>query len=484
MKTSFMLDSKDCCFLPYFAFGLGGSVMSEVTREQYQACRHPRLDSRYGIAIFCMLLFLPLLAVALAFSIVSLFILWIIFLLWVGAEIFYHRSVDNSVLVSQYNYPRIHDLAEEVRIYLGVEKKIHIFVYEEGAFNAYMRMFRRRAIFLNSEVLESGVEDDEVRWLVGRFMGFLRVRQESGIIGRLVRMTELSGIFSLLVFPYTRAMVYTGDRLGLAAVGGNIEAAVAAMQKMLVGRSLGYSVNPVGIVEQRRQTKGSLFALFGRMSSAFPSQVSRYVDLLSFAKRYFADRFAKFEAACPGLPDEIETLSAERETSAVAAKLVAFYLGILVAVGLTGLFWVYVASELTDSTAEDETVDTIYPPTTEEALPGSMEAATDAAVDAMGDGHFIAKPVFEAAPTTDEVAAVHPSQSFAIGGTGTMECGVYANGGLHSCKAIAESPENSGFGEAAVRLADTIKLAETDGDGVSVSGGVTSIEITFTASGM
>jgi hypothetical protein len=118
-----------------------------------------------------------------------------------------------------------------------LRRQISIFVYEHGFFNAgLVRLFRRRAIFLNSEVLETGVSDNEVRWIVGRFVGYLRVQQDTGIIGLMVHIAERSGIFTLLIFPYSRAMVYTGDRLGLAAIAGDIGSAVSAMQKLLVGR--------------------------------------------------------------------------------------------------------------------------------------------------------------------------------------------------------------------------------------------------------
>jgi hypothetical protein len=383
------------------------------------------------------------------------------------------------VKVSNFNYPRIHLLSEEVRETLEVKTEIDIFVFEQKNFNSAMvRIFKRRAIFINSEILESGVEDDEVRWLIGRFVGYLRTRQDAGFIGHLVRITELSGIFTLLVFPYSRAMVYTGDRLGLAAINGNIEAATSAMQKLLVGRSLGYSVNPVGLIEQRRSTKGSLFALLARVSSPFPSTVSRYVDLLAFSKRAFPQDFANFDASCPGLPDDLDSLSAERATPEVLGKLAGLVAAIIGGVNVTIGVWLLWINILGNANAADVASEPLLeePP----ASDAEIDAADAAAEDAMAvEPRIIANPIFAAEPTPSQIAANYPIQSLSISGTGVIECGVNPDGTLHSCTAINEEPASSGFGEAAANLAYAIRLAEIDGDGLPVGGAIAQIAITF-----
>ena len=103
-------------------------------------------------------------------------------------------------------------VSPELKVKLGHPKPIHIFVYEHGSFNAYMSfLFFRRAIFLNSELLETGVSDNEVRWIVGRFIGYLRAREQAGAAGWLVRGAERLLVFNLFLLPYERAMVYTGE---------------------------------------------------------------------------------------------------------------------------------------------------------------------------------------------------------------------------------------------------------------------------------
>ena len=123
----------------------------------------------------------------------------------------------NSILVTPVNYPRIYDIAEEMKATLHYEKPVYIFVFEHGSFNAFMRkFFFRRAIFLNSEILNAGVSDDEVRWLIGRFIGYWYARRRFGLFGWLIRVAERFVVFNFFILPYERAMVYTGYRLALA----------------------------------------------------------------------------------------------------------------------------------------------------------------------------------------------------------------------------------------------------------------------------
>lgn len=373
-----------------------GASMSSISRSDIQSYEHTRLPLRYALAIVCTIAMLPIFALLAIFGIVSLLLFWFIALVWIGAEIFFAYMVDNSVLVSELNYPRIYTLAEEVRATLAVKRPISIFVYEHGSFNTLLvRMFRRRAIFMNSDVLETGVTDDEVRWLVGRFVGYLRIQQDTGFIGWLVRLTERTGIFTFFVFPYNRAMVYTGDRLGLAAIDGDIASAVSAMQKLLVGRQLGYSVNPLGIVDQRRRTKGSLFAFLARLASPFPSTTARYVDLVAFAQRRYPEAYERFAATTPGLSSDLHLLSGERTTAASIWKLIGYYcalgLGILLTIALWAAWLAGMGQFLNprptaDYAVNDHADDSMMADTVE--TPDAMANTTDAppadAFDTMG----------------------------------------------------------------------------------------------------
>src|SRR5262249_6224691 len=239
-------------------------VMSD---RLFYAYAHPLYRRRFHLALVFAIILFPLIAIGLIAGTVFLVVPLFAFLLWFGMRVTFAHLIGNTVLVSDVNYPRVNALAEELKAKLGYEKRIYIFVYEQGTFNAAMRyFFFRRAIFLNSEMLEAGVSDNEIRWIVGRFVGYLRARRQSGVLGWVIRAAQHLLIFNLFLLPYERAMVYTGDRLAVAAMDGDISSAISALQKLFVGRELGYSLNPEGIVEQQRAMKGSFFGFMARLS--------------------------------------------------------------------------------------------------------------------------------------------------------------------------------------------------------------------------
>jgi hypothetical protein len=294
-----------------------------ISDEAFYGYMYPLQNRRYYLALVLSIIIFPVIAIGLLVGTVFLIVPLIASLLWVGMRVFFAHMLGNSVLVSAENYPRILAIMEDVKARLGYAKPIYVFVYEEGSFNAYMRhLFFRRAIFLNSQLLLGGVSDREVRWLIGRFVGYMRARQQAGVLGMVIRAAQKLLIFNFFILPYERAMVYTGDRLALAEIDGDLTSAAAAMQKLLVGRELGYSINPEGLIAQHRQVRGSIFAFLARMGKSFPHTTSRYVELVLFTRAFFPERFKVFESANPGLPADLAQLGLSQQTPSGAPRIV------------------------------------------------------------------------------------------------------------------------------------------------------------------
>jgi len=283
-----------------------------LTKQEFRSFKHPLYPRRFALALFFALILFPLIGAGLIVGTVVLVVPLFALLFWMSGRVMYSTFLGHSILVSELNYARIHHIGQDLKARIGYPKNVDIFVYEQGHFNAYLYkfFFWRRAVFLNSELLEAGVTDDELRWLIGRFIGYLRARREAGFWGWTIRAAQHLLIFNFFILPYERALVYTGDRIALEVIAGDISSAVSAMQKLFVGRQLGYSVNPSGIVDQHRLVKGSLFALLARLTMAFPHMTARYVDLIGFAKKRYPEQFQRFDAANPGLPDDLERLTA------------------------------------------------------------------------------------------------------------------------------------------------------------------------------
>ena len=453
--------------------------MTPLSLDTVKACRHPRLPGRYILAIVCTVLFLPVIALIAVFGTISLILFWVLLFLWVSREAVFAYCIGNILMVSEYNYPRIANLSNEIKEVMGVNKDIHIFVYENSSFNAFASiLFFRRAIFLNSEILEHGVSDDEVRMLVGRFIGYWRVQQDLGVVGWFVRMMSRTGVLTLLILPFERAMVYTGDRLGLAAINGDISAACSLMQKLMVGRSLGYSINPLGVIEQASKIKGSIFAFLARLPMAFPHTVTRYVDLIAFAKRQFPDQYVHFEVSNPGLPGNIADLSGEKTQPESIFRLVGIAVALFIAYIVMVAYWMFLLSHMmrphyhsdidygssfASSSASDTTSSTsIYDSL---GLSYSSAAPAEAATE-------LNDPDIVIGVSDEQIAAAYPQSARDNGITGsvTIQCQITADGYMSGCFASSENPSGYGFGDAAVALAETMKISPQSKSGADVGG--------------
>lgn len=62
------------------------------------------------------------------------------------------------------------------------------------------------------------------------------------------------------------------------------------------------------------------------------------------------------------------------------------------------------------------------------------------------------------------------AQAQGIGGEATIECVVRRNGRLR-CETIEETPVNMGFGAAALRMSEYLRIAPRTRDGVPTEGG-------------
>ncbi len=270
-----------------------------MTDLEFGRCVHPREMPRLLLALlFAVPISLVIAAATLLTpmgGVVLSVIFLICFLLWFAYEIFYALLLGNWILVSEDNYPRLHDLLQEMKQRIGIANNVDIIVYEQAAFASFFQMlFARRAIFITSELVAQGVTDDELRWLIGRWVGYMRSKRRLGPLRLVVALVQQIPALNLFIFPYERATVYTGDRVGLAAVDGDISTAISTMNKLMVGREVGYSVNPAGMVRQHRRVKGSFFGFLARLMSPLPHMTARYIDLIGFAEREYPSRAEEF----------------------------------------------------------------------------------------------------------------------------------------------------------------------------------------------
>lgn len=83
-----------------------------------------------------------------------------------------------------------------------------------------------------------------------------------------------------------------------------------------------------------------------------------------------------------------------------------------------------------------------------------------------------AQPVWIAAPTGEAMVAAYPAAARLAhaGGRVVLSCAATAQGGLDECRVVSQSPEDQGFGEAALTLAPGFRMRTELADGSPAAG--------------
>jgi len=275
-------------------------MKSTITPEEFKRTIHPKENSRFLLALIVSIPVI-IIGVILTFSTFGLALLVIGFLVlstWFILNIMKTNLIANSVQVSEYNFPKILSAYFEVKEAIGYHKEIPIYIVQDGDINAFIsKFFRTKFIILNSGLVE-GIKTEEdfiqIKWIIARFIGALRAKHfRLDIFKLIIENIEKIKIFNFFILPYERAIIYTGDNIGMLLCE-DLEKVMIAFDKFMVGNQLCSKINFNGILEQSALVENSFFALLARLTSSHPHLTSRYLNLLSFAKKEFPEQYKEY----------------------------------------------------------------------------------------------------------------------------------------------------------------------------------------------
>lgn len=272
-----------------------------MTPAELKSLRHPSESSRFILTVF-VLIPLGIVVAAITIQTAGLILLAapaILLMLWITLKIVVASWMNNMIQVTDASFPETYAAIQEAKTTFGYEKSVDAYVYQEGSYNAsIMALLNTKVLLLNSELMRPENGKDEVRFIVGWFVGALASKHfRFGWLQFFIDSIEKLMVFNMLLYPYERATKLSGDRLGLHMIDGDIDTATTAMVKLIVGTDVADQVNVQSFVDQGQNYKGSFFGWVARALSNYPHLTTRVTELIAYAKEAYPDRASRFSAS-------------------------------------------------------------------------------------------------------------------------------------------------------------------------------------------
>jgi hypothetical protein len=267
---------------------------------------HPMTNSRFVVAVIAVLPIILWIAYMslnnhIFFIFVSAYTALLFLAIWIGMEFTKALLVGNAVKVGYDNFPQIATILESVKDKIGYHKDVEIYIVESGTVNMILhRFFSTKFIVIHSsfvESCESAKNYRDIEWAIARFVGYMKVKKDHyfPIVFEIMEAIKKFPLLNLLVLPYERCIIYSGDRIGLALCG-EVEAAITGMSKLLIGKALYGKVSSDTFIFQSRIVTSSFFAGVARFFSSYPHMTDRYLNIMAFVKETVPEHYLEFVA--------------------------------------------------------------------------------------------------------------------------------------------------------------------------------------------
>jgi Zn-dependent protease with chaperone function len=266
-----------------------------ITTPSIEPLRHPSEPSRLALALAAVAVALGILIlIAVGASnagVLGYLVGLVLFLgvsIWFGQQLLRARLLGRSVRVGTDTLPELQQLLDEVRSTLAYSKRIDVYVVDKGPAPIAMSSYLGTRIV----VIEGGLVADmltpegraQLTFLLGRSIGALCAKHARlNVVVALLGSVDALKYVSPFLRPWYRATVYSGDQIGMACCS-NLEAALRATRRLLVGKELADDLPPGNILPQACLVQRKLLPRLIQLFATEPHVTNRYANLICFAR--------------------------------------------------------------------------------------------------------------------------------------------------------------------------------------------------------
>ena len=205
---------------------------------------------------------------------------------WCWALAYRAHLLGRAAQVTPDTFPVLSAAISEVRQQLGYLRPADVFVSATARRALLTSTFGPHVLVIRGDLaadLSKPGNRAQLDFTLATFFGRLKARSLAWPPARVaIDVLRLSCVLNVLVAPWDRAIVYTGDQVA-AACCGSLDESVIALSRLLATPDCAGSVDVTGLLRQAASVRRRWFRRLPLLYARSPRLTDRYLNLLSFA---------------------------------------------------------------------------------------------------------------------------------------------------------------------------------------------------------
>ncbi|NEE17878.1 hypothetical protein G3M58_66880 [Streptomyces sp. SID7499] len=218
---------------------------------------------------------------------------WLILRMWKA------YLLGRAVKVTPESFPEIHAEIAELRQRLDYHRPVDVYIADDVNGKMTVTSLLGTRVLLIEGGFAAELQEDgpaALRFMLGSFIGWLKARHGRMTLSVLIldRLRYLTYVVPWIL-SYWRCSKYTCDQYGYLCAE-DLHASLGVIARLTVGKELGPSISPTGVLEQAHQVSRRTLSRYAELSQAQPHMVNRYLNLIAFAGSVMPADYARFRA--------------------------------------------------------------------------------------------------------------------------------------------------------------------------------------------